>query len=267
MEVKNVNKYIKTLDNPDTCGWDFAKEMLAGDPTSAVDFDRFQYEANNDHFYIIEFLRCKETQPFVTPHSSHPKYYWAKDSRKFISLYRAASRLNGTLYLVNYAVKGTSHDNQIRVIRVDELNNNGITKEYIWNTDRDSFQIWFRALNSICLTPKTLDIDIKPIIHSICVSLNNGASILNILKSLKVVYEQEYPEFPKYYDFFYKAVISLQEVAPLTHIKETDLTDEFVYYYLKFFIDSQCKPGDNSYIFLCNMNRLFINNDKSFVNF
>ena len=89
---------------------------------------------------------CEEAQS-VNPHTSHPRRYWNKNSQKFISLYSVSQDLIAELFLVNYAKKGTKHDDKIKVIKVLDLDNTGILKEKIWDTNRSEFEKWFRKLN------------------------------------------------------------------------------------------------------------------------
>ena len=106
----------KPLGIDDISGFEFVKETLDGDPTYAINFDRLQKHPK--HGYIIfEFLLCDEAQS-VNPHTSHPRRYWHKNSRKFISLFHVAKDLPGMLFLVNYAKKGTRHEDKIKVIQV-----------------------------------------------------------------------------------------------------------------------------------------------------
>lgn len=140
----------KALGHADDSGFAFAQEMLAGDVTAAINFDRIQYHPERGHL-IFEYLRCGEDQPNVTPLTSHPRYYWHKNKRKFLSLWRVARDLNATLYLVNYAAQGTEHENEILVIKVLEMDETGITQEQIKKFDRAGFSRWFRKLNRACL--------------------------------------------------------------------------------------------------------------------
>jgi hypothetical protein len=139
----------KPLGKADHSGFEFVKEMLSGDATFAINFDRLQKHPTKGYI-IFEFLLCEEHQ-IVDPHSSHPKRYWHKNSQKFISLFRVARDLDATLFLVNYAKKGTKHEDKVAVIRVEELDDvKGITKETITNLTRKEFSIWFRKLNAEC---------------------------------------------------------------------------------------------------------------------
>ncbi len=139
----------KRLGHGDESGFEFAKEMLAGDETAAINFDRLQKHPDKGYI-IFEFLLCEEAQP-VTPCTSHPGRYWHKNSRKFISLWNAAKDLKATLYLVNYAKRGTKSEDEILLIEVLDLDENGIKKENLKKMTRKQFSDFFRNLNKECL--------------------------------------------------------------------------------------------------------------------
>lgn len=141
--------HSKSLEHDDTSGFNFAKEMLDGDETSAINFDRLQFHPKNGYI-LFEYLLCEEEQS-VNPWSSHPRRYWDKNKTKFISLWKVTKALNATLYLVNYAKKGTLHEDKILLIEVQEIDNNGITGEIQTKMSRSQFQKWFRKLNNECL--------------------------------------------------------------------------------------------------------------------
>lgn len=140
----------KALTHNDDSGFEFTREMLDGDVTSAINFDRLQFHPEKGYI-IFEYLLCDERQQYVTPHSSHPNRYWHLNKQKFISLWQAAQKLEATLFLVNYAKKGTRHEDKIRVIKVLELDDNGIQKEETFECTREQFKNWFRKLNRECL--------------------------------------------------------------------------------------------------------------------
>ena len=141
--------FSKPLGKEDESGFAFVKEILQGDPTFAINFDRLQKHPERGYI-IFEFLLCEEAQS-VTPHSSHPNRYWHKNKRKFISLFHVARDLHATLYLVNYAKSGTVHEDKIKVIKVKNLDEeNGITAETCKNWTRKEFSDWFRKLNKEC---------------------------------------------------------------------------------------------------------------------
>lgn len=146
----------KVLGHDDESGFLFAQEMLDGDVTAAVNFDRFLRHPQQG-FIIMEYLLCEEGQSIshaTTPYTSHPNRYWNKNSRKFLSLWRAALDLHGILYLVNYAKKGTRYEEQVLVIKVKGMNENGIYDQEITEYTREEFKKWFRELNRECLGPE-----------------------------------------------------------------------------------------------------------------
>ena len=139
----------KVLGNSDESGFFFAKEMLSGDFTAAINFDRIQKHPVKGYI-IFEYLLCDEKQK-VSPHTSHPRKYWNKNSKKFLSLYEIAKDLKAELYLVNYAKKNTRHSDEILVIKVIKISTAVIEEELIWKTNREEFGKWFRKLNRQCL--------------------------------------------------------------------------------------------------------------------
>jgi hypothetical protein len=140
----------KALGHDDSSGFEFAQEMLAGDITAAINFDRIQKHPKKGYI-IFEYLLCEEAQT-VTPYTSHPNRYWHKNSRKFIALWNVAKDLDAKLILVNYAKKGTKNEDKVKVIVVKDIDEKeGLTKykEYKWT--RKQFSDWFRKLNKECL--------------------------------------------------------------------------------------------------------------------
>ena len=141
----------KKLGHGDESGFLFAQEMLAGDPTAAINFDRIQ--KGKSGFIIFEYLLCEETQT-VTPFTSHPNRYFHKNKQKFISLWEIAQKLEAKLYLVNYAKLGTLHQDEIRFMEVIKVTDSGVqTKNYKYN--RAGFSNFFRQLNRACLNQST----------------------------------------------------------------------------------------------------------------
>ena len=139
----------KPLGKEDESGFAFVKEILQGDPTFAINFDRLQKHPERGYI-IFEFLLCEEAQS-VSPHTSHPNRYWHKNKRKFISLSNVARDLNATLYLVNYAKPGTKHEDKIKVIKVKSIDEEkGITNEENKEWSKKEFSDWFRKLNEEC---------------------------------------------------------------------------------------------------------------------
>ena len=142
----------KKLEHDDQSGFEFVKEMLSEDCTAAVNFDRLQKHPEHGYF-IMEYLLCEEGQK-VTPYTSHPNRYWKKNATKFLSLWRAKLNFSATLYLVNYAKKGTKSENEILLIKVLDMDETGIVDQVITKHTREEFSQWFRKLNSECLTGK-----------------------------------------------------------------------------------------------------------------
>ena len=142
----------KTLFQDDISAFDFVKECLKGDATSAINFDRIQFDYLKSQYVIIEYLFCEEMQSIkgITPYSSHPNRYFFKNSKKFTALWDLTIKLGARLYLVNYAKKSSTHSSEVlvmKVINIDQKNklNPVHTKNY--NVSRDEFSIWLRKLN------------------------------------------------------------------------------------------------------------------------
>lgn len=140
----------KPLQNADSSGFFFSKEMLNGDPTAGINFDRLMFHPKLG-FIIFEYLLCEATQKYVTPLTSHPSKYWHKNSTKFLYLWYYAKALQGTLYLVNYAKPGTLHEDKIMLMEIQDMDETGIKKEVKTPMTRDEFQSFFRKLNSECI--------------------------------------------------------------------------------------------------------------------
>lgn len=147
----------KLLGGSDSSGVEFVQELLAGDPTYAINFDRLQYDRGRNQYVIFEFLLCEESQLVVTPHTSHPRRYWYKNKQKFISLWEATKKLEARLFLVNYAKKGTKHEDKVLVIEVERMDDEGITQEKVYKLTRAQFAEWFRKMNARCAAPRTTD--------------------------------------------------------------------------------------------------------------
>ena len=141
----------KALSQDDSSGFAFAQQMLKGDPTYAINFDRIQKHPEKGYI-IFEYLLCEEEQE-VNPHTSHPNRYFRKNAQKFISLNEVAKDLGATLYLVNYAKKGTKHEDKIRLMEVkdvDAKNKENPVDTKNWEMNREGFSTRFRNLNKEC---------------------------------------------------------------------------------------------------------------------
>lgn len=141
----------KKLGHDDSSGFEFAKELLAGDVTAGINFDRIMKNPE-EGYQIIEYLLCEESQPNVNPYTSHPKYYWKKNKNKFLALWRTKLDFNATLYLINYAKKGTTHEDKVLLIEVLDMDETGILKERQTRFTRSDFSKWFRDKNGRCLS-------------------------------------------------------------------------------------------------------------------
>ena len=145
------NHPSKPLRHGDDSATEFVIEMLKGDPTFAVNFDRIQWDSKNKRYVIVEYLLCDESQfsKGITPHTSHPNRYFHKNSRKFISLWQIAKDLHAILYLVNYSKKGTQFENQALLMKVEDVN--AELQNPVRTTDvkmtRGQYSTWFRDLN------------------------------------------------------------------------------------------------------------------------
>lgn len=139
----------KSLGKSDQSGFEFAQEMLEGDATAGINFDRLQKHPE-EGYIIFEYLLCEESQT-VDPFTSHPKRYWDKNKRKFISLWEVAQELHAKLYLVNYAKKGTKNEDKILLIEVIRMDDTGILEESLKRMSREEFKKFFKQLNKECL--------------------------------------------------------------------------------------------------------------------
>lgn len=147
-----IYQLSKKLNHDDQSGFEFSKELLCEDCTAAINFDRLQKHPERGYI-IIEYLLCEETQS-VTPYSSHPNRYWHKNATKFLALWKTKVDFNATLYLVNYAKKGTKAEDEVLLIEVLDVDENGITAENKTRYTRAQFAEWFRELNRECLSNK-----------------------------------------------------------------------------------------------------------------
>jgi hypothetical protein len=152
-EVVEMKKmFSKPLKHDDTSAFEFVQEMLKGNATCAINFDRIQWDNEEKRYVIVEFLLCDEKQfsRGITPHTSHPNRYFHRNAQKFISLWELAQHLDAKLYLVNYAKKETKHGDQVllmEVTSVDENDNEEPVKTIDTKMTREEFSKWFRELN------------------------------------------------------------------------------------------------------------------------
>lgn len=149
IRLSNVSKPLEVSDES---GFEFVKEMLDGDPTFGINFDRIQWDSEGENWVIIEYLRChkKQFSRGITPYSSHPNRYFNKNARKFIALWILKNVLNARLYLVNYAKRSENTiTNQVKLMEVLKINEEGpnfvVTVDQ--NMNRKEFSNWLRDMN------------------------------------------------------------------------------------------------------------------------
>ena len=142
----------KPLGFADTSGFEFVQEILKGDNTYAINFDRVQWDSNENGYVIVELLLCDEKQfsRGITPYSSHPNRYFHINSQKFISLWELAQKLEAKLYLVNYSKKGTEYEDQVLLMEVISVKPEKKPPVETVDTkfNREDFSKWFRDLNN-----------------------------------------------------------------------------------------------------------------------
>ena len=147
----------KPLANNDQSGFDFAQEMLQGDVTYGINFDRVQWDSLHNKYVIIELLLCEESQ-VVTPYTSHPNRYFFSNlkkgikgnSQKFISLWELAHELKANLYLVNYAKKDSKYQDEVLLMWVKKVDKNNKTcpvRTQDMRLTRKEFSKRFREIN------------------------------------------------------------------------------------------------------------------------
>lgn len=142
----------KPLGIEDTSAFEFVKELLDGEPTYAINFDRIQWDTVKNCYVIVEFLLCDEKQftRGITPYTSHPNRYFKKNAQKFLSLWRLTQKLDAKLYLVNYAKAGTRHADEVLLMEVSSVDENDPEKPVKTRErryTRQGFAKTFRELN------------------------------------------------------------------------------------------------------------------------
>ena len=142
----------KPLSKADISGENLSIRALAGDYTYAINFDRLQFHQRLKRYIIFEYQKCEAIQceRGITPWTSHPNRYWNKCKRKYFALWKAARKLDATLYVVNYAEPDTFYQNQIRLIRVTDMGPDGLEPNDGKNITFQSFSDWFRKMNEEC---------------------------------------------------------------------------------------------------------------------
>lgn len=142
--------------NPDNfSNFEFSREMLEEDNSAAIKFDIIQHHPEKGYM-IFSYIPCK-TEKYITPYTSHPKRYWNYKKNELLNLWKIASDLKAVLYLVNYAKAGTEYADEVLLIEVQDMDDNGITKENQIKHTRSSFSKWFRQINAECLGKEHVD--------------------------------------------------------------------------------------------------------------
>lgn len=142
----------KPLSGDDESGALFVREMLQGDPTYGVNFDRVQWDTDRGKYVVVELLLCDEKQfsRGITPFTSHPNRYFNLNGQKFMSLWKLSQAMNADLYLVNYSKAGTQYADQVLVMEVTNVDPSATVKVETKDEQkltREQFSQWFRAMN------------------------------------------------------------------------------------------------------------------------
>jgi hypothetical protein len=141
-----MSESSKPLGHADFSGFAMQQRALKGDNVYAINVDQIIWNKSVGEFYVFEYQKCEKTQT-VTPWTSHPNRYWAKCHRKYESLWRITQKLEGVLFVINYAEEGSPHDDKFRVIEVADISAAGIRDRSVTNMTADIFSRWFRDMN------------------------------------------------------------------------------------------------------------------------
>lgn len=136
-----MDKSSKPLSKGDDSAKELIIDCLKGTHTGGFDLDSIYFV--NEKYVIFEYLKCDTVRPF----DSHPNRYWYKNKRKFLSLWKITQMLKGTLVLVNYE----DSREQIKVIKVLDMDDTGIKNEQSREWDFNQFRTWLVKLNSKAL--------------------------------------------------------------------------------------------------------------------
>ena len=139
----------KPLGHSDHSGFEMQKRALCGDSVYAINADQIIWDNSNKKFYVFEYQKCEATQT-VNPWTSHPNRYWGKCHLKYRSLWRITKKLEGTLFVINYADEGTPNADMFRVIMVKAIDDEkGITEYVTKEMLFSAFSDWFRNMNKL----------------------------------------------------------------------------------------------------------------------
>jgi hypothetical protein len=92
------------------------REALAGGTTSGIDLDHLCL-AQDGAPLLVEALRC-QASPGVTPLTSHPVRYIARNAAKFAALAEIAQRAQAEVALLNYATEDSPHAHEAKAMRL-----------------------------------------------------------------------------------------------------------------------------------------------------
>jgi len=142
-----VDKYNNLDFNTDDNGLEIVSQTLNNESTYGFDFDLFEPTQG----IIIEFL--KRESEYITNLTSHPTRY-AKNKRKFISLWNAAKRVNNkspSLFLINYS-DDPNEPIQLIIIRDFDTNLNSnkmVLSDIGYKLDgKEELLSWLKVLNT-----------------------------------------------------------------------------------------------------------------------
>lgn len=99
-------------------------------------------------FILFEFLRCVT----VPARESHPRRYWHKNWRKFLTLWNLQNKLRARLFLINFEFDDqTKQFHAIKIMRClhepKPTENKTFVTEDILEAGLFEFQSWFSLLN------------------------------------------------------------------------------------------------------------------------
>ena len=150
--MKNISKKLSKTDDSAA---KFVIEMLSGDQTFGINFDRIQWDNEIEKYVILEYLYCHPSQfeRNITPLTSHPNRYCGEGGniQKFISLWKLTKKIDAQLILINYTSKNEKFEDEVLVMEVeliDPANSARPVKTRDKKMTRDEFSIWLRKLNS-----------------------------------------------------------------------------------------------------------------------
>ena len=148
--MENISKKLSKMDDS---GEKFVIEMLAGDQTFGINFDRIQWDKKIEKYVILEYLYChpRQFEKNITPFTSHPNRYFGKNIQKFISLWKLTKKIDAQLILINYTSKNEKFEDEVLVMEVeliDPANSACPVKTRDEKMTRNEFSTWLRKLNS-----------------------------------------------------------------------------------------------------------------------